>query len=58
MIEVIVSALIVGFPMREPIKENPLKNHFAIMVEANETPKVYWIKRYDKQKDLGSYLQL
>ena len=45
MIEVIVSALIVGFPMREPIKENPLKNHFAIMVEANEIPKVYWIKQ-------------
>ena len=48
MIEVIVSALIIGFPMKEPIKENPLKNQFAIIVEANEIPKVYWIKRYDK----------
>ena len=45
MIEVIVSALISGFPMREPIKENPLKNHFAIMVEANEIPKLYWSKK-------------
>ena len=29
MIEVIVSALIVGFPTREPIKENPLKKSFC-----------------------------
>ena len=45
MIEVLVSALIIGFPIKEPIKENPLKNKFAIIVEANETPKVYWIKQ-------------
>ena len=45
MIEVIVSVLIIGFPIKEPIKENPLKNKFAIIVEANEIPKLYWIKK-------------
>ena len=58
MIKLVISALIISFPIKEPIKENPLKNQFAIIVEANEIPKMYWIKRYDKQKDLGSYLQL
>ena len=45
MIEVIVSAIVIGFPMKEPIKENPLKNKFVIIVEANEIPKLYWIKK-------------
>ena len=58
MIELVISALIIGFPIKEPIKENLLKNQLAIIVKANEIPKMYWIKRYDKQKDLGSYLQL
>ena len=45
MIEVIVSALFIGSPIKEPIKENPLKNEFAIIVEANKIPKLYWIKK-------------
>ena len=45
MIEVIVSALVIGFPIKEPIKENPLKNKFAIIAEVNKIPKLYWIKK-------------